>query len=397
MRILLVSSGRIATPPLTGGGIERYTYFLARGLAGLGHTVDFVTSITSSFEPMPGVSVRSLPALRFTLQDSYFRSAAGLVLGGILAQTRAWRCLSTSHYDLVNFHVPTAAGGALSCARRERIPTVMTAHNPLPWKLHEVGGVDAKLRSLTYSLIDAASFRAADGVVAIGPDLREALVKHLGLSPARTFAVPVGIDPAPYQVSDVTVSEARRRWRLPARYVLFVGRLVAQKGMSVLLDALSPLDIPLVVVGEGPLLIALQRQARILEMERRVHFLGKLPTADLYAVYRGATLLALPSLAEGMPSVVLEAAAAELPIVTSRVEGVTEVIEDGVSGRVVPIGDSVALREAIQTTLASPDLARRLGRAAYETVERRFTWHAVAEATVAAYSSVIEDAGGRRR
>lgn len=395
MRILLVSSGRIATPPLTGGGVERYTYFLAKALAGLGHTVDFVTSVTRAFEPTSGVRVRPLPGFRFSLQDSYLRSGAGLLLGGFLAQLRAWRCLANGQYDLVNFHAPTSAGWALQFARGKRVPTIMTAHNPLPWKLHEVGGVDAKLRSLTYSLIDTASFREADGVITSGPDLRAALVQQLGLSPARTFAVPVGVDPVPFRVSNASIAETRRRWGLPPRYVLFVGRLVAQKGVSVLLNALAPVDIPLVVVGEGPLLPALQRQTRLLQMEKRVRFLGKLPVDEMYGVYRGAALLAVPSLAEGMPAVVLEGAAAELPIVASRVEGVAEVIEDGVTGRIVPIGDALALREAIQSTLANSGCARRFGLAVSEKAQLRFSWPAVAEATAAAYNSVIEYVSGQ--
>ena len=196
----------------------------------------------------------------------------------------------------------------------------------------------------------------------------------------------MGVQDAPAPV----VAEVCRRMNLPDRYVLFVGRLVAQKGVAGLLDALAGTEIPLVLVGDGPLMPTLVRQARARGSEGRMRFLGRLPVAQMRAIYRGAELLALPSLAEGMPFVVLEAAAAGLAVVATRVEGIEEVVQDGVTGRIVPIGDGAALKEAICTLFADPERARRLGEAARQRVAAKFSWEAVAKTTADAYRAVID-------
>ncbi len=393
MRVLLVGSGRIPAPPVTGGGAESYTYFLGRALANLGHTVDLVTGVGPDFRSVSGLRAVPLPVLRFSLQDSYPLTGIGLLLGGLLAQARTRQCLEEGSYDVVNFQSPTSAGRALHWARARGIPTVLTAHNPVPWKLHAAGGLSGRIRSLTYAALDARLFRRADGVIALGKDLRAALIDGLGLAPDRTFAVPVGVDPSLYDAPAPVVAEVCRRMNLPDRYVLFVGRLVAQKGVAGLLDALAGTEIPLVLVGDGPLMPTLVRQARARGSEGRMRFLGRLPVAQMRAIYRGAELLALPSLAEGMPFVVLEAAAAGLAVVATRVEGIEEVVQDGVTGRIVPIGDGAALKEAIGTLFADPERARRLGEAARQRVAAKFSWEAVAKTTADAYRAVIDSHG----
>lgn len=389
MRILVVSSGRIPTPPRTGGGVEKYTYFLARALSQLGHQVDYVTNVSPDYKPFPGVHVIPLPAFGFSLQDSYLASGVGLLLGGTIARSRAARAMREKRYDIADFHSPISSLGALPMRVRPKIPVAFTAHNPVPWNLHAEGGLSAKLRSLTFTAIDARVASRADGVIALGTELRTSLVKELGLNPARTFMTTVGVDPTPYQLSDEVVENVRRRLHLPSRYVLFVGRFVPQKGVSLLLIALAGTGIPLVLVGDGPMFQTLTRQARDLNMAETVRFLGSCPPDELSAIYRGASVYALPSLAEGMPHVVLEAAAAGLPIVATRVEGIGAIVVEGETGHIVPIADPEALRRAIQSLFSDPTQAQRLGKNARLRAQTKFSWRAVAEKTLEAYSAII--------
>ncbi|EQD37991.1 glycosyltransferase [mine drainage metagenome] len=375
--------------------METFTYHLSRALAHQGHEVDLVASVNSTYVDAPRVRLLPLPEFRFSLQDSYLPMAAGLLLGGWTAERRATQALTRGTYDIVNFQIPAAMARVLRIARRQGVPSVMTAHNPVPWRLHREGGLDEKLRSLTYRAVDARMAHRADGVITVGPDLRAALVDGLGLDPARTFYAPVGVETATAQVSDSFVEETRHRLRLPERYVLFVGRFVAQKGLPALLESLAGTRVPLVLVGEGPLRPAIERRAAELGLAQQVQFLGRLLPEPLRAVFRGATAFVLSSVAEGMPVVVLEAAAARLPVVATRVEGVAEMIQDGVTGRIVPIGDRAALRAAIVSIFEDPPAAARMGLAGYRRVVERFSWDVVARETVAAYTEIIERTGHR--
>jgi glycosyltransferase involved in cell wall biosynthesis len=114
-----------------------------------------------------------------------------------------------------------------------------------------------------------------------------------------------------------------------------------------------------------------------------IHFTGY--RRDMDRVYSVVDLLVLPSLSEGLPNVVLEAMAHGIAVVGTRVGGVPEVIEDGLSGLLVPSADAGALARAIVTLLLDPALRRAMGEAGRERVERRFSIATRAEQTLSVY------------
>ena len=159
--------------------------------------------------------------------------------------------------------------------------------------------------------------------------------------------------------------------------ILHVGRLVEKKGTKLLIDAVAQLaDAKLAIIGDGPLRAALERQAR--ELGDRVRFLGELPSEEVANWMRRASVLAAPSLtaadgdAEGLPNVVVEAAASGLPVVGSRHSGIPEAIEDGVSGFLVPENDTGALAARLRDLLGSESLRLEMGIAARRLAERKF-------------------------
>jgi colanic acid/amylovoran biosynthesis glycosyltransferase len=153
--------------------------------------------------------------------------------------------------------------------------------------------------------------------------------------------------------------------------VLHVGRLVEKKGTRVLIDALAGLpDARLVVIGDGPLRAGLERRAG-----PQVQFLGALPSDEVAQWMRRASVLAAPSLtaadgdSEGLPNVVVEAAASALPVVATDHSGIPEAVEDGSTGFLVPEGDAGALAGALATALGA---GPAMGRAARALAEARF-------------------------
>jgi len=215
---------------------------------------------------------------------------------------------------------------------------------------------------------------------------------ELGAPPERTRVIYGGADPTRY-VPDPRLSRSG---------VLFVGRLTPHKGIDRLIQAV-PGSAHLDVVGStghDPRLPERDYPKLLhrLAGDRDVRFLGSLPDAQLPALYRSAAVLALPSVdrtcygrhvrvSELLGLCVLEAMASGTPVVASRIGGVPEIVQDGVTGFLVKPGDTLELGERLQQILSDQPLARRMGAAARERALDRFTWDAVASRCLASYET----------
>lgn len=184
--------------------------------------------------------------------------------------------------------------------------------------------------------------------------------------------------------------------------VLFVGRLLPHKGVDVLLEA-AETDWEVELVG-APLDARYCDDLHQLAAGKRVSFRGAVSDAELEQAYARAAVVVVPSVyrsrygqetavPELLGLVAIEAGARGIPVVASRVASLPEVVEDGVTGLLVPPGDPAALRDAVGALLRDPAQRERLGRAAQHRVSDRFTWDRAAEVALAAYGRA--PGGGR--
>jgi glycosyltransferase involved in cell wall biosynthesis len=160
--------------------------------------------------------------------------------------------------------------------------------------------------------------------------------------------------------------------------LLFVGRLAAVKGVPVLLEALAEArrtrpDLTLTLVGDGPDRAALETQASDLDLAGAVTFAGYRSQSDVAELLARHDALILPSFAEGVPVVLMEAMAAKMPVIATAVGGVSELVEDGTNGYLVAPGDGAALRAAILRVMEDSALRQRMGNAGRAKVEAHFT------------------------
>ena len=160
--------------------------------------------------------------------------------------------------------------------------------------------------------------------------------------------------------------------------LMFVGRLAAVKGVPVLLDALAQAratwpDLTLTLVGDGPDRAALEAQASALGIMEAVRFAGYRSQSDVASLLANHDALVLPSFAEGVPVVLMEAMATEMPVIATMVGGVSELVQDGESGRLVAPGDTDALRAAILSVMGDSAARSRMGALGRAKVEAEFT------------------------
>lgn len=219
--------------------------------------------------------------------------------------------------------------------------------------------------------------------LAVSKALREQAIAR-GYPEARTLTQYNGVDLDRFQPNETPAEPG---------LVLHVGRLVEKKGTKVLIEALAKVaDAKLVIIGDGPLRAVLEREAR--KWGERVHFLGALSSDEVAQWMRRASVLAAPSLtaadgdAEGLPNVVVEAAASGLPVVGTKHSGIPEAIEDGVTGFLVPEGDAEALAARLTQLLGSDSLQRDMGAAARRLAESKFSRQMLTERLESIYDNV---------
>ncbi len=183
----------------------------------------------------------------------------------------------------------------------------------------------------------------------------------------RLHVVHCGVDPARYPAAAPG----------PGTRLLFVGRLAAVKGVPVLLRALAAARagaprLTLTLVGDGPERAATEALVRQLGLQTAVRFAGYRSQSQVAQALAEADILVLPSFAEGVPVVLMEAMAAGLPVIASRVGGVAELVTDGVDGLLLPPGCEDSLASAIARLAVDPDTRARMGAAGRTRVARDF-------------------------
>jgi colanic acid/amylovoran biosynthesis glycosyltransferase len=219
----------------------------------------------------------------------------------------------------------------------------------------------------------------------IGEKVRRALfvncISHFCRSQAMVFTpidcweklriIHCGVDPDLFEVKKHAGS---------GRRLLFVGRLAAVKGLPILLEAVAKVDGAILdIAGDGPDRNLLEEKARSLGLSHRVTFLGYQSQAQVRARLKQADVFVLSSFAEGVPVVLMEAMAAGIPVVATRVAGIPELVHDEESGLLVSPGDPDATANAVRRLLGDADLRNLMAETARKVIEREFDIQAEAQ------------------
>ncbi len=317
-----------------------------------------------------GVPVTSLGRSRFDPR----------ILGDLVALARRTRA------RILHVHGYAAADFGRLAARAAGAKLVLHEHFADPRMPAYQGVADRLLRGLT------------DAAIAVSHSTREFLVNERSVPAERVRVIWNG---APLEefapVPRERALAVRRGLSLPddALVVGTVGRLSAQKGHRFLLDAAAALlprrpQARLLIAGDGDLLEDLRGQAARLGISDRVVFAGH--RTDVADVLGAIDVFCISSLYEGTPLALFEAMAAGRPVVSTSVDGCREVLEDGVSGLLVPPGDAAALAAALDRAVADPDLRAALGRCALEA-SRRYDVRACVDAMQALYDELLAGGG----
>ena len=318
----------------------------------LGLTEHFPGHSYTLFTPRMAGEFCTLPAQRgLKVQEACPLGSVFPALWRSLAIPRAARRHALDIYHGLSHELPLTSFGP-------RTRTVVTVHDLLfMTHAHLYPWIDRRLYAFKYR----HSCRRADMVVAISQKTADDVHEIFGVPRDRIRVVYQSCSPAftGTRAGDEAY-KLRKAHRLPDRYVLFVGSLIARKGVQTLIAALAELPAAerpgLVIVGTGPLQTTLREQARTLGLDDQVRFLGQVSDADLPGLYRQACVFAYPSVGEGFGIPILEALNSQVPVITSTGSCFSE--PGGDAALYTTPGDVQELARALTRVLRDENLRR---------------------------------------
>jgi glycosyltransferase involved in cell wall biosynthesis len=255
------------------------------------------------------------------------------------------------------------------------------------------------LRKLVYMVFNRFSERFVDRFMVVSDALEKIMIEKHGVALQRIVKIYNGIEKEEYCIADEEI--VYRRSRLRKEFSLgdnvpvvgAIGRLVWQKGFEYFIETIPNVlketpEAVFMIVGEGELKDELKARSRILKLEDKIIFTGF--RNDIKDVLASVDIFVMPSLLEGLPVVLLEAMAMMKPIVATKIEGIREVLEYGLTGLLVSPKDPQSLSEAIVDLLIHKDKARQMGLAARKVVEERFGVDIMVQKVEGVYEELLQ-------
>lgn len=399
-------------PPETGwGGIGNYTYRLARGLSRLGAQVHIIAQSLDADKEYIDRNVyvhrvahkTTFPVKRrfqeFCLRLEYSRSV----------YQKLREVIRTYNIDIVEAPNFSAEGFVYSLCKT----------TPLVFRLHthfsEVIEFSRWRKNLDRRLscwLEDAAIAGSDLITCSTTAHAETIARGTGVKKENIRIIPLGVPLPGIEKSPVIPLSQRGKGETNAS-VLFVGRMEERKGAHILARAIPHLlkhrpDAHFYLAGRDTFVnneaITLAGEANASFKNRlladipqhcrdNVHFLGHVADDELAGYYRGCDLFAAPSLYESFGLIYIEAMSFGKPVIGCGVGGVPEVVEDGVSGMLVPPEDHLALAQGMLILLNDRELRKKMGENARKRVENNFTETLMAQRTLAAYSDVLQRSG----
>jgi glycogen(starch) synthase len=396
LRILMLSW---EYPPVVVGGLGRHVHALATSLAAAGHAVTVVT------RHAPGAPLEEyledVRVVRAPEDPPLFPLSTSTLLAWTMAfnhtLTRAaLRAAETGDYDVIHAHDWLVTHTAVTLKEHLDVPLVATIHATEAGR-HQ-GWLPGEMNKCIHS-VEWWLGHEACRVLVCSEYMRWEVTRLLDLAPARVSVVPNGVDSAVWRAPSRAVTAARSRFAGNGPLIGYAGRLVYEKGVQDLIAALPELranhpGLRVVIAGDGPHRAELQEEVRHRRLQRDVSFAGFMGESELPALMAATDALVVPSIYEPFGMVALEGASAGAPLAVAATGGLTEIVEEGVTGVKFPAKNPDALAASVGTLLEDESFARRVAKRARAMVGERYAWETIAAEIAGVYATAISEAPG---
>jgi glycogen(starch) synthase len=382
-------------PPVVVGGLGRHVHALATSLASIGHEVTVVT------RHAPGAPLEELREgvriVRAPEDPPLFPLSTPTLLAWTMAfnhtLTRAaLRAAECCGYDIIHAHDWLVTHTAVTLAEHLDLPLVATIHATEAGR-HQ-GWLPEDLNRSIHSVEFWLGHRASR-VLVCSSYMKWEVTRLLDLPQEKVRVIPNGVDSRVWKATASDIEQARAKYAAKGPLVGFAGRLVYEKGVQDLVEAVPKLraehpELKVVIAGDGPYREELQDACRRRHVTDTVDFTGFLSERQLPAMLAATNATVVPSLYEPFGMVALEAASAGAPLAVASTGGLAEIVQPGVTGVTFPHSDPSALADAVGTLLAEPLRAKAIAKRALAMVGERYGWERIATQVADAYEEITK-------
>jgi glycosyltransferase involved in cell wall biosynthesis len=354
------------------GGIERYISTIAKELTRRGINVKIITRQLGNqkfYERKRNLQIYRIPYIpgKYTRTPSF----------NLFSIYYFGKILKRGNIDII--HATACWAGFASYLIKkiwgfEYILTMQTVDSLKPeW---------SKVRPL-FKIVEKCSIENAQHIIAVSEEVCNEIIDTYNISRARMQVIPNGIDISVYKCA------RRQILKKDKKNILFVGTLRESKGVRFLLDAVKLLDhnYHLHITGDGPQRVFLEKHAETLQINDKVTFLGA--RNDIPDLMKSADVFVISSLTEGLPFVILEAMASEIPIVATNVGGMKDILKNNYSGLLVKPANPQELKNGIEKIVCDPNLAKKLTINAANEVKKKYSIEKVVDTLINVYEHYI--------
>ncbi len=390
MRILMLSW---EYPPKVVGGIARHVHDLAIALVKKEVEVDVITCGAQGapeFEVDKGVNVHRI-SMNNPVAPDFLTWVLQLNLN--LVEEAARLGVNGKKFDLIHAHDWLAAYSGKNLKHSWHIPLVSTIHATEYGRNNGLHNDLQRYISNVEWWLGYESWR----VIACSRYMEGELKRVFQTPGDKLRVIPNGVYPSEFQNTNIDPVKIRSRYSAPDEKVIFhIGRIVREKGLGVLLEALPMVlavepRVKLVISGKGQYLDELRHRAYQLGIYNRIYFTGYIDDNTRNALFQCADVAVFPSLYEPFGIVALEGMAAGTPVVVSDTGGMSEIVKHGVNGLKAYPDNVISLADNIIWALQHPDHTLQMKRKAMEDIETLYNWDRIAKKTRDVYQQVLDE------
>lgn len=389
MRVLMLSW---EYPPKSVGGLAQHVYYLSSALVKQGIDVQLVTcggQEVPAYEEVQGVKVHRVHPYNLNARD-FITWILHLNFGLLEYSTSLIN--STGPVDIIHAHDWLVAYTGRALKHAYRVPMISTIHATEYGRNHGLHNDTQRYISDVEWWLTYESWKA----ICCSNYMEAELMRVFNLPKDKIKIIPNGVNPEEFKVKESTEKFKKKYAHHDEKVVFFVGRLVQEKGVQVLLEAVPKILVyhpktKFIIAGKGPHTDNLKNQALTMGIENRVYFTGYVDDETRNKLYDIADVAVFPSLYEPFGIVALEGMAAKKPVVVADTGGLSEIIKHGVDGLKAYPGNANSLADNILEALLNPTKAKAMKDAAFAKITEVFNWPTIAKETIEVYQGVLED------
>jgi glycogen(starch) synthase len=382
-------------PPKTVGGISPHLFNLSRELAKIGVETHVVTCDfpgAPEHETVNGAHVLRVDSYKTPSPD--FATWDSLMNVNMQKETASLITSLGRQVDIIHAHDWLVANAALGLKHVFRIPVAATIHSIEVGRRNGLHTDYERMIHQTENWLAHESWR----VICCSQYMSDQVKWVFGIPQDKVTTIPNGVDITVYE-NEFDRADFRKKFAAPEeKIVLYVGRLVYEKGVQALINAmpkiLSRVNAKFVIVGDGGMKDSLMRQVANMRLTHKIMFTGFLDDQSLSRLYQVADVCVVPSLYEPFGITALEAMAAKTPLVASNTGGLSEIVEHDKTGTKIIAGNADSVAWGITRVLLDPGYANWIKSNAYQKAVDVYDWAKIAKKTKEFYEQIIREYDG---